>query len=215
MNILSIKETEQAIQQGATIIDTRPAEEFIRGFIPQSLYLGPPEKWAIWAKKFIAPESAILVVCVPGREAETEKLLQAAGLKNLLGYVAGGVITWVNEGHVIDMIIDIDADELLMDLPHDKKLEIIDVRQPEDYDQVHVQGATNIPLQEMADVAQIAGIDEEHNLYVHCGGGSRAIIAAALLKKEGYAKIRIVNGGFKAISEVPGMPTVEGNIKLG
>ena len=53
----------------------------------------------------------------------------------------------------MDMIIDIEADELAMDLPHDPKILIVDVRRETEYADGHVKEAINMPLSEMTDVA--------------------------------------------------------------
>ncbi|RYG42526.1 MAG: rhodanese-like domain-containing protein, partial [Chitinophagaceae bacterium] len=41
--------------------------------------------------------------------------------------------------------------------------------------------------------------EDNQNLYVHCAGGYRSVIAASLLKKEGYHNLRNVLGGWSKI----------------
>ena len=40
------------------------------------------------------------------------------------------------------------------------------------------------------------------NIYIHCAGGYRSVIASSLIKRQGIHNIRNVVGGFKAISEL-------------
>ena len=97
------------------------------------------------------------------------------------------------------MLIDIEADELAMDIPFDDNLIVIDVRREAEFADGHVAGAMNIPLSDMSDPASMANIEEHHNLYVHCAGGYRSVIAASLLKRQGIHNLRNIVGGWTEI----------------
>jgi hydroxyacylglutathione hydrolase len=51
--------------------------------------------------------------------------------------------------------------------------------------------------------ASMADLDDKHNIYVHCAGGYRSVIASSLLKRQGIHNIRNVSGGWKKIQELP------------
>ena len=95
------------------------------------------------------------------------------------------------------MIIDVEADELAMDIPHDPNLIVVDVRRETEFADGHVVNAQNLPLNEMNDVLNLAGFDDNQNLYIHCAGGYRSVIAASLLKK----KEHIISGMFWVVGE--------------
>jgi rhodanese-related sulfurtransferase len=111
-------------------------------------------------------------------------------------------------GLPIDMIIDIDPDELAMDIPHDPNLEVLDVRKVTEFEAGHIKGAVNIPLDTLMDPLNVAMIEDDRNLYVHCAGGYRSVIAASILKKHGFHNLRNVLGGFGKMKQVPNMPVV-------
>ena len=117
------------------------------------------------------------------------------------GFLDGGYDAWAKAGEKIDMIINIEADELAMDLPFDDRMVVIDVRRETEFADGHVKDAVNLPLNEMTDPASMANIDDEHNLYVHCTGGYRSVIAASLLKLQGLHNLRNVLGGWGSIKE--------------
>ena len=71
------------------------------------------------------------------------------------------------------------------------------MRSSEEYLKGHVKDAVNLPLNEMSDVAQIADFEEHQNLYIHSETGYRSVIAASLLKREGYYSVRNILGGFE------------------
>ena len=51
----------------------------------------------------------------------------------------------------------------------------------------------------MTDLAKISQFEEQHQLYVHCAGGYRSVIAASLLKRQGIHNLRNVLGGWSSI----------------
>jgi rhodanese-related sulfurtransferase len=99
------------------------------------------------------------------------------------------------------LIIDVEADELMMDIPFDPNLMVVDVRKPNEYADGHLRDALNLPLNEMLDPASMATIEDRHNVYVHCAGGYRSVIAASLLKRQGLHNLRNVVGGWGKIKE--------------
>ena len=83
-----------------------------------------------------------------------------------------------------------------MDIPFDPQLVVLDVRKPTEFGDGHVKDAINIPLGEMTDPATMANLEDDQNLYVHCAGGYRSVIAASLLKRQGIHNLRNVLGGW-------------------
>lgn len=205
---LSVEEFKAQTSEDTWILDTRPATTFTQGFVPGSVSIGLDGRFAEWAGSLLPFDQPILLVAEPGQEKESIIRLARVGIDNVRGYLDGGVAAWLNAGEQMDMIIDIEADELAMDLPHDNRLEVIDVRKQGEFDAGHVKGATLVPLDTFKDIATIASIDDENNLYIHCAGGYRSVIAASLLKRQGYHNLRNVLGGYAKIKQVKNMPLV-------
>jgi len=205
---LSIEAFKQKVKDGAWILDTRNANVFTQGFVPESLSIGLEGRFAEWAGSLLPLKQELILVTEKGQEKESAVRLARVGIDNVQGYLEGGFEAWQDAGERIDLIIDIDPEELAMDIPHDSRLEVIDVRKESEFEGGHVKGAVNVPLNTLMDPLQIAMIDENHNLYVHCAGGYRSVIAASILKREGYHNLRNVLGGFAKIKDVKGMPIV-------
>jgi len=115
----------------------------------------------------------------------------------------------MDAGEPIDMIIDVEADELAMDIPFDENLLVLDVRRETEFADGHIRDAVNLPLQELVDPGSMAILEERHNLYVHCGGGYRSVIAASLLKQQGFHNLRNVTGGWARIKDQKGIEIVK------
>jgi hydroxyacylglutathione hydrolase len=208
---LSALELQEAMQGDITVLDTRSADLFTQGFIPTSVFVGLDGRFAEWAASILPIKKAIILVCDTDTEKEAVIRLSRVGYDNVIGYLQGGFHAWQSAGLLIDMIVDIDADELAMDLKFDEKLIILDVRKEGEFNNGHVEDAVNSPLSNLIDPGAMSNIEEEDNVYVHCAGGYRSVIACSILKKEGYHNIRNILGGWTAIKEVKDMPLVKPN----
>lgn len=204
---LSIDEVKQAMEDDVLVVDTRHADHFIHGFIPGSVFIGLEGRFAEWAGSLLPYDQPMILVTDEGMEKETIIRLARVGFSKVKGFVAGGFEKWKTAGEAIDLIIDVEADELAMDLPFDPKIVILDVRKQAEFADGHVKDAKNLPLNEMSDVLNLSGFEEDDNIYVHCAGGYRSVIASSLLKRHGIHNIRNVTGGWNQIKEQATIPT--------
>jgi hydroxyacylglutathione hydrolase len=198
---LTTEEFKQKTDKDLIILDTRSVSEFSKGFVPGSVFIGLEGRFAEWAGSLLSFHQRILLVTEPGKEEETIIRLARVGFDNVEGYLKGGLEAWKNAGEIIDIIIEVDADELAMDIPFDDNLTVLDVRNENEFAEGHVKDAMNLPLSHMTDPAQIARLEENQNIYVHCGGGYRSMIASSLLKRQGYHNLRNIFGGWAKIKE--------------
>lgn len=201
MKPLSVDEFKKQLDENTIVLDTRNATEFTQGFVPGSISIGLEGRFAEWAGSLLPFAAPIVLVTEPGKEKESIVRLARVGFDKMKGYLDGGYDAWKNAGEGIDMIVDVEADELMMDLPHDKNLVVVDVRRETEFADGHLKDAMNIPLHEMTDPGIMAGFEENQNLYVHCAGGYRSVIAASLLKRQGIHNLRNVIGGWGKIKE--------------
>ena len=202
MTTLSVEEFKERLKdEEMLILDTRPADQFTMGFIPGSIFIGLEGRFAEWAGSLLPFDSPMLLVTEPGKEKETIIRLARVGFSKVRGYLAGGYESWKKSGEPIDLIIDVEPDELMMDIPFDDRLVVVDVRKPAEFADGHIKDARNIPLSEMSDPAVLANLEEDQNIYVHCAGGYRSVIASSLIKRQGIHNLRNVVGGWDKIKE--------------
>lgn len=204
---LSIEEVKKVITDEVLILDTRNEEVFTLGFIPGSISIGLEGRFAEWAGSLLSFNQPMVIVTEVGKEKEAIIRLARVGFNNVIGYVDGGFEAWKKAGEEIDMIINVEADELAMDIPFDEKLVVLDVRKPTEFAEGHVKKAVNLPLNEMTDPLNLSELEEEQNIYVHCQGGYRSVIASSLLKRQGFHNIRNVVGGYNKITEQKNIET--------
>ncbi|MGZ8557762.1 MAG: MBL fold metallo-hydrolase [Chitinophagaceae bacterium] len=201
MKALTAGEFKKLMTDETIILDTRNSEDFTKGFIPGAISIGLNGRFAEWAGSLLSFDAPLLLVSEQGKEKESIIRLARVGLDKVQGYLQGGYEAWINSGETMDLIIDVEADELMMDIPFDKNLVVVDVRKPIEFAEGHLQDAVNIPLIDMADPGSMANFEDHHNLYVHCGGGYRSVIAASLLKRQGIHNLRNIAGGWGKIKE--------------
>jgi len=196
-------------EEDAILLDTRSSQVFVAGFIPGSISIGLDGRFAEWAGSLLPFDQPIVLVTAPGEEKESVIRLARVGFDKVKGYLEGSFPAWQHAGEPIDMIIDVLPDELAMDIPFDENLMVIDVRRETEFADGHIKGAINLPLQDLADPGSMASLEDRFNLYIHCGGGYRSIIAASLLKRQGIHNLRNVTGGWKMIKDQKGIEIVK------
>lgn len=99
--------------------------------------------------------------------------------------------------------------ELSDRLSDGQSINLIDVRTPVEFRELHVQGAQNIPLDRLNADDIVTDHDSEQPLYVICRTGGRAKQACDRLHQAGLSKVINVEGGTQAC-ESAGLPVVRG-----
>jgi glyoxylase-like metal-dependent hydrolase (beta-lactamase superfamily II)/rhodanese-related sulfurtransferase len=196
---LNVSEFELvANETHALIIDTRKATDFAKGFIPNSINIGLDSNFAMWVGEMITDiKQELLIVAEPGKEEETIIRLARVGYDYAIGFLYGGFESWKNSGKEFDSINRITAKQLASELNTNSI--IIDVRKKSEFDSEHVQGAINIPLNEIN--KHLAEIPKDKSFILHCAGGYRSMIAASILKARGWEDFVDVEGGITEISK--------------
>ncbi len=202
MKAMTISEFKKMIDDDTVILDTRDADTFTQGFVPGSINIGLEGRFAEWAGSLLPFDAPILLITEPGMEKESIIRLAIVGFDKVIGHLAGGFEVWKDAGEEIDIIIDVEPDELMMDLPFDENLIVMDVRRPNEFAEGHIKDAINLPLNDLIDPVSMANIEEDQNVYVHCGSGYRSVIAASLMKRQGIHNIRNIVGGWNKIKEL-------------
>ena len=187
-----------AKQSGAVILDVRSADEFSKGHIPNSIFIGIDGGFAPWVGTLIGDTKHPIILVTPeGREEETITRLSRVGFDNTLGYLEGGITAWTGAGKNIEQIENITATQLQTKI--EKGAALFDVRKESEYDSVHIPNATVIPLDKINE--SINQHDFEKEFYLHCAGGYRSMIALSILKNRGIHRGVNVLGGMNSIQE--------------
>ena len=188
-----------ANQHGALILDVRHQDDFVKGHIPQSIFIGIDGGFAPWVGALIQDvQQPLLLVCPEGREEETITRLARVGFDQSLGYLQGSFDAWKKAGKEFDTMSSVDSTVFEGEMQKNAS-PVFDVRKEGEYLSERLQDAQNSPLDYIND--HLGDFPQNQAFYIHCAGGYRSVIAGSILKKRGIHNFINVEGGFKAIKE--------------
>ena len=199
-NMLSVEDFIRTSEQSeALILDVRHQREFIKGFIPGSIFIGLSGTFAPWVGALLVDvKIPLLLVAEPGTEVEAITRLSRVGFDNVIGILNGGFNSWKEAGKSVDTIAAVSASELAEKVNSDSNTKVVDVRRPGEYSAEHVDGASHAPLSFLTDYLERL---PNEDFYMHCAGGYRSVIANSILKKHGIHNAIEVLGGYNAIKK--------------
>ena len=190
---LTPRQVEQKARDGALIVDTRTDLQFDDAHIPGSvsntmLRAGFGTKLA-WIAE---PGREIVFV---GRDDEdgvtAARLAAVVGVRDLGGYLAGGLTSWRVEERPVERVERIGVEEL-----HGRRgeLQILDVRERDEWDAGHIPGSVHEPWHDIDSVPD--GIDPDRPVAAICMSGQRSAVAASLLRRAGASEVlHVADGG--------------------
>ena len=189
-----------ANETNALVLDTRDAQKFSEGFVPNSINIGIDGNFAPWVGALIPDiKQQILLVTDPGREEEVVTRMARVGYDYCIGYLDGGFDAWKNAGKEVDTIKRVSAEQLADIMKANPNAPVFDVRKQSEYLSEHVEGVENAPLDVINESMQ--SIPKNEPVYIHCAAGYRSMIFASILRARGYDNLVDVVGGFKAIKD--------------
>ena len=189
----------RANNTGALVLDTRSADEFAKGFIPNSVNIGIDGSFAPWVGALIPDlKQNLLIVTDPGREEEVVTRLARVGYDFTIGYLNGGFETWATSGKETDSIRSISPSKF-SEVYNAGKVKIIDVRKPVEFEAGHIVGAENLPLDNINDLMD--EFPKNETMYLHCAGGYRSMVAASILKSRGFDDVVNIEGGYGEVAK--------------
>lgn len=199
MKPLAPKEFELVANESeALMLDVRPQSDFVKGHVPNSIFIGLNGSFAPWVGELIVDVNQPIILITPeGKEQEAVTRLSRIGFDNTMGYLKGGVEAWKEADKEVETIKSIPASEFAKE--YSKEAKVIDVRREGEYQSEHIENAHSIPLRNLN--KHLAEIPKQGTFFIHCAGGYRSVIASSILKSRGYHNMIDVAGGFKKIKE--------------
>ncbi|NHF58014.1 MBL fold metallo-hydrolase [Flavobacteriaceae bacterium TP-CH-4] len=183
-----------ANETGAVVLDVRHQDDFVKGHIPRSIFIGLNGDFAPWVGALIADTGQPLLLVTPeGKEEEAITRLSRVGFDGTIGFLKGGFGAWKKAGKDYDTITSYTAAKA-MEKINKTNAPVFDVRKESEYASEHVVNAENTPLSSINE--HLTTLSKEDDFYLHCAGGYRSVIAASILKSRGIHNLINVEGGF-------------------
>src|SRR4051794_24072357 len=186
-------QVERAAADGALLVDVRTPYQFDDAHVPRAICIPIVEAGFGTKLAWIADHDQDIVLI--GRDdqdaAHAADLAAAIGIRNIAGFLHGGMTSWRIEGKDVESIERIDVDGL-----HERRdeVQILDVREQAEWDEVHIPGSLHLPYH---DIREVPGqLDNDKPVAVICASGRRSVVAASILQRLGRKDvIHVVEGG--------------------
>lgn len=194
-NSLTSMEVNNMLKEKVTILDVRSVEDFSSSHIPGSIFIGLDGRFAPWVGEILEDVSKKLILIAPkGREKEAIIRLSRVGFDNVIGYLEGGINSWIKNGGIINKVLNESASKFST---IDNNKDILDVRSKNEHKSESLLNSINIPLIDLS--KSIDKVSFEKTFYVHCKGGYRSMIAASILLANGISNFSNIPGGYDKI----------------
>ena len=194
-NSLTAKEVNNVLKEKVTILDVRSVEDFSSSHIPGSIFIGLDGRFAPWVGEILEDVSKKLILIAPeGREKEAIIRLSRVGFDNVIGYLEGGINSWIKNGGIINKVLNESASKFST---IDNNKDILDVRSKNEHKSESLLNSINIPLIDLN--KSIDKVSFKKTFYVHCKGGYRSMIAASILLANGISNFSNIPGGYDKI----------------
>ncbi len=191
---------EAAVQKGAVAVDLRSPEAFAGAFIPGSLAI-PLDLLPVYAGYLLDYDHDIVLIPETREQIPTAvRYLVRIGYERIAGYLEGGMLAWEVSGRKYDRIPALHAKDLIDRLEKKVDFTLLDVRKITEYKSARLEGATHIFLGELPH--RVKELDRNKTVVTLCGSGSRAIIAASILKKNGFSQVEGSLGSMHACASI-------------
>jgi hydroxyacylglutathione hydrolase len=194
---LTPHEVEEAVANGAVVIDGRTNEQFDESHVGGALSTSAYDTGFATKVSRVAPDGAeiIVVAASDGDERHAAELLAAVGLR-VRGFLEGGMTAWRAEERAVQKIELIDPEELARRVEAPEPPLILDVRNDAEYAGEHIPGSLHIPYGELA--GRFDELPQDQPIATICRGGKRSGLAASILQREGFAGVVHVGQGVGA-----------------
>jgi rhodanese-related sulfurtransferase/glyoxylase-like metal-dependent hydrolase (beta-lactamase superfamily II) len=192
--------------EGALIVDVRTDLQFDEAHIPGAVAITALRAGFGTKLAWIADREQEIVLVgrddEEGRRAAT--LATAVGIRNLGGFLSGGMTAWRAENREAARIERLQAAGLHARAEADPSLQILDVRERDEWEDGHIPGSIHVPYHDLHEMP--AELDPERPVAVLCASGQRAAVAASMVARLGGENVVHVVGGGVGTWERAGHP---------
>ncbi|MCA9932023.1 MAG: hypothetical protein KC419_26240 [Anaerolineales bacterium] len=203
---LSPEKVAQWMKEGHLIVDARSSATFGAGHIPGSFNVQLSSSEFEQRVGWVTPDDSKIIL-VTDSDADAQKAIYNMGFialdNNVTGYLDGGIDAWMDAGYSVQTVGQMDVHTLQHRLSVNG-LQVLDVRDGEEWDDGHIEAAHFMKFTSMAQQLDIPPqIDKlpftkDQSIAVTCATGKRSSTAISMMLREGYKHLYNVTGGMEA-----------------
>jgi hydroxyacylglutathione hydrolase len=180
------------------VVDLRDPGTFGEGHVPGAINVWIESPQFADRVSWFAPAGAPLLLLAQGPSDLERALggLSRVGVDQTVGFVERGLIEWRSLGLPVERVPQITVYDLAEWLDDRRDVVVIDVREPFEWREGHIEGALHLPMLEA--VARRADCPADRPKAVLCAGGLRSSTVISALKRHGVGSWYNVAGGMTA-----------------
>ncbi len=193
--IAGVDEMADHLADGGAVLDGRSRHAFAAGHIPGSIGIEIGDSFAPWAGWLLPFNTPIMLVLDDDQDptwAATE--LARIGFEQVRGTMTG-TVQWEDDGRELASYRTATVGDLLDARAADADLQILDVRDPKEWEAGHMDGSTHRYVPDLEALGLPDDLDRSRPVWVICRSGNRASIAAGILERLGYTPVVVATGG--------------------
>ncbi len=191
------REAREAIAEGACVLDLRDAAEFGEGHVPGALNVWIESPQFAERVAGMAPAGApLLLMGAPSDLDRAVTTLSRVGVDEIVGFLQYGMVEWRSEGFPVETAPQITVHDVSTWLEQGREVVVVDVREPSEWDDGHIEGAVSLPMFEA--VGRRGELAPGRPVAVLCAGGLRSSTVISALQRHGVANLNNVTGGMAA-----------------
>jgi hydroxyacylglutathione hydrolase len=207
---MAVAEVRAALARDALVVDLRDPAAFALEHIPGSISIPTGASFGTWLGWVVDPDRPlVLVLDQPGDWDDAIRQAMRIGYDTVAGHLRGGMAAWAEAGGSLESSGRLTVGQLAERLagdPDDAPL-VIDVRQPSEFADGHVEGAIHLFAGDLP--ARLSELPRDRPLATMCASGYRASVAASLLRRAGFADVSWVADGLPSW-QAAGLPVAVG-----
>lgn len=200
---LTAREFLEQMDAGVDVLDVRSGPDYAASHLRSSIFIGISQMFPNWVQALLDPSRPVQIIAEPGHESMVFASLKEVGIADLRGFLDGGFASLASFADRLTSTERVDSTALAAELDQATPPHVIDVRQPQEWQQGRIGSAPNIPLTEFE--KRVSEVPTDGRVILQCQGGYRSLIAASYLERAGHASTIDMEGGFGAWAQ-SGLP---------
>jgi hydroxyacylglutathione hydrolase len=194
----SARETWEAVERGACVVDLREPAMYGEGHVPGALNVWIESPQFAERVSWFVPEGAPVLLVAQGPSDLDRALttLARVGVDQIVGFLERGMVAWRTDALPVETAPQLTVYELAEWLEAGRDVVVVDVREPFEWREGHIDGALHLPMLEAP--GRLGELPADRPKAVLCAGGLRSSTVISALKRRGMSGWYNVAGGMAA-----------------
>ncbi|WP_114571597.1 MBL fold metallo-hydrolase [Exiguobacterium flavidum] len=199
---LESKEEFEKVREGKVLLDVRPARDYQANYVDGAINIPFNKSFPNWAGWLLPYDQDILLIADEEQTDAVLRAMRSVGLDRVEHVIEPAFLLSFSEHSSYPVVEAAELNEML----GSTDLFLIDVRNQNEWENGHIEGANHIMLGTLE--SRLDEVPRDKRIVMQCQSGARSAIATSLLKRAGFEHVYNLNGGYNAWKKAD-MPSVQ------